>query len=172
MYDLPLYSTSKVPNLSASCPTAFLTKIIFNYVLLPLHLPGKHNNKIDQVESALIKLPQNAGRILRDFTKDGIRNQFDFVCYTLQTCRTVNAKGDSIAQLLVLSLEILDIKACSFCILQNKMPGCSFKGIKSKHSKISFFTDIGHLTSLYISVRGDVVIFEAFEASPHLEKVL
>lgn len=113
-------------------PTASLTKIIFNHVALPPQLPGKPDDKIDQVEPALIKLLQNASRILRDLTEDGIRDQFDHVCHTLHTCRTVNAGGDSIAQLLVLSREILDVKACSSCISQNKMPDCSFEDIKSK----------------------------------------
>jgi hypothetical protein len=47
--------------------------------------------------------------------------------------------GDSIAQLLVLSLEILDVKACSSCISQNKMPDCSFEDIKSKQLESAFY---------------------------------
>lgn len=73
--------------------TASLTKIIFNHVVLPPQLPGKHDDKIDLVEPALIKLLQDASRILRDLTEDGIREQFDLVCHTLHTCRTVNAGG-------------------------------------------------------------------------------
>jgi len=73
--------------------TAPLMKAIFNHVVLPPQLPGKHDDQLGQVEPALIRLLQNASSILRDLTEGGIRDHFDLVCHTLHTCRRVNAGG-------------------------------------------------------------------------------
>jgi hypothetical protein len=70
-----------------------LTKILFNHVALPPQLPGKQDDKIDQIECALINLLQNASRTLRDLTKDDVCDQFDAVCHTLHACKAVNAGG-------------------------------------------------------------------------------
>lgn len=80
-------------SVTSSVSLTSLTKTLFNHVALPPQLPGKQDDRIDQVERALTDRLQDASRTLRDLTNDDIRNQFDFVCHTLHVCKTVNAGG-------------------------------------------------------------------------------
>ncbi|RFU26654.1 hypothetical protein B7463_g9687, partial [Scytalidium lignicola] len=138
--------------MTPSVSSTSLTKILFNHVALPPQLPGKQDDKISQVEWGLINLLQNASRTLGDLTTNDLYNQFEVVCYVCRICKAVNAGGK--LESTALAAEFRNLGRKEFLILH----------IAEQNA--------GLLIRRQQDDRGDIVIFEVFEASPLSEKVL
>ncbi|KAH8810980.1 hypothetical protein F5884DRAFT_897492 [Xylogone sp. PMI_703] len=138
--------------MTSSDSSPSLTKILFNHVALPPQLPGKQDDSVSQVECGLINLLHSASRTLRDFTSNDLYNQFDAVCYALRICKALNAgrKLESAA----LAAEFRKLGRKEFLILH----------IAEQNA--------GLLIRRHQDGQEDIIIFEAFEASPLSEKVL
>lgn len=70
-----------------------LLKSLVNHVALPPQLPGKLENKIEQVEHGLTGCVLDATRTLRDLTNGELSREWDCIRNTLHKCKAVNAGG-------------------------------------------------------------------------------
>ena len=94
-------------------PSASLSTILeslFNHVALPPQLPGKEENRIEQIEHALTVRLLDASRTFRDLTNDEFSNQWDCIRRSLQICKVVNAGGKINKSSLVTEFRSLERK--------------------------------------------------------------
>jgi len=82
----PCLSAFDAMNTSAS-----LLESLFNHVALPPRLPGKQEDRIDEIEHALTSRLLDASRTLRDLTGLDFGDQWDCIRRLLEVCKTVNS---------------------------------------------------------------------------------
>jgi hypothetical protein len=70
-----------------------LLESLVNHVALPPQLPGKLENRTEQIEHALTGYVLDATRTLRDLTNGELSHKWDYTRNVLQTCKAVNAGG-------------------------------------------------------------------------------
>lgn len=70
-----------------------LLESLVNHITLPPHLPGKEENRIEQVEHALTGYLLDASRTIRDLTNGQLSHQWECIRNILQICKVVNAGG-------------------------------------------------------------------------------
>ncbi|KAI9833796.1 MAG: hypothetical protein M1819_003531 [Sarea resinae] len=137
---------------SPSASSSTLIESLVNHVALPPRLPGKQDNRIEQIEQALTARLLDASRILRDLTDDSHRDQWDRLRRILETCKILNAGGKLSKSSLLKELQNLEHN--DYLILH----------VSEQNA--------GLLIRRQNDEQGKNVIFEAFEASPRSEKVL
>lgn len=80
--------------------------LVFNHLALPPQLPGRADDKIEEIEQALIARLLGAGRMLRDSTD--FFDQWDCIRRSLQTCKTLNLGGKLNRKSLISEFQALD----------------------------------------------------------------
>ncbi|KAJ9648167.1 hypothetical protein H2199_001945 [Coniosporium tulheliwenetii] len=131
---------------------AELLESLFNHVALPPRLPGKQDTRIEQIEQALTVRISDASRALGDFTNEKFRDQWNCIRRSLQACKTVNAGG----------------KVSKTSLL------AELRGLERRDLLIVHVTEqnAGLLVRRDTGAQGEIVVFEAFEASPLSARVL
>jgi hypothetical protein len=74
-------------------PSSYLLESLVHHIALPPRLPGKEQDKLDQIESSLAIRLVNASRFLRDRADSEVSQQWEHTRNILQTCKTLNAGG-------------------------------------------------------------------------------
>lgn len=153
---------------------ASLLESLANHVALPPRLPGKRESQLDQIENALTDRLLDASRTIRDLTHGEISQQWDGIRRILQTCRTINAGGKLDKKQLLTEFRGLGSKHVLIVHVAEQNAGLLIRRQNSwvyHHFRVGYQTDLANMCSVS-SVRGEIVIFEAFEASPVSDKVL
>jgi hypothetical protein len=70
-----------------------MSEALFNHLVLPPRLPGKQDNRIEDIEHELITRALLASRTIRDLVDIDFRDRWDSVRRSLETCRAVNLGG-------------------------------------------------------------------------------
>ncbi|KAH8687808.1 hypothetical protein BGZ60DRAFT_363637 [Tricladium varicosporioides] len=139
--------------LTPSTPSPlYLLESLFNHVALPPRLPDRQDNRLDQVQTALIDRLITASIGLRDCTQERYGQEWDTIRRSLQSCKLVNSRG----------------KLTKTSLLT------AFKGLQHNDMLILQVSEqnAALLLQPIRDATGQGVLFEAFETSPLAENVL
>ncbi|KAF2802818.1 uncharacterized protein BDZ99DRAFT_428253 [Mytilinidion resinicola] len=126
-----------------------LLESLFNHIVLPPRLPGRHDSNRTNIEHAFIDRFINASRAMRSVAADGPhRAAWDSICRSLHTSRTCNPGGK--------------LDKTSLCR--------EFRNLTDRETLILHLSEQN--CGLLLRRCGENIIFEAFEVSPLSADVL